>query len=103
MIRAALVVAWVIGLISLPVATVYYERDQVETEHKHFTVPPLMTLSDMTARSAMITGRLMECFGEAGAAQCRPVGVSQTEHPEVVVGPVTVCFDGACRLASEAK
>ena len=59
-----------------------------------------MSLSEMTARAAALTGRLMACFGEPGSAQCRPVELNQTDHPEVRVTPVAVCFAGMCSVVS---
>lgn len=63
--------------------------------------PPPMLVQEMTARAADITGRLMACFGVPGAAQCRPVELQQGGHPEIIVRPVVVCFDGSCHLTRE--
>lgn len=78
-------------------------REQAEHEVAAHLVcaSPSMSLSEMTARAAALTGRLMACFGEAGAAQCRPVEVSQTEHPEIRVAPVVACFAGQCQVVSQ--
>jgi len=64
--------------------------------------PSPLSLAAMTARATDLTGRLMACFGEPGAAQCRPVELVQTGHPEVIVRPVVVCIDGGCHLTPEA-
>lgn len=63
--------------------------------------PPPMLVQEMTARATDITGRLMACFGAPGAAQCRPVELQQSDHPEIIVRPVVVCFDGSCHLTRE--
>jgi hypothetical protein len=75
------------------------DRVTSTTQPAASTRPP-MSLEEMTARSANITGRLMSCFGAPGAAQCRPVELQQAGNPEIV-RPVVVCLDSACRLAPE--
>jgi len=59
-----------------------------------------MSISEATARSAWLAGRLMECFGEGGTYECRPVGISQFDQPYLIVHPVTACWDHQCHLVS---
>lgn len=58
-----------------------------------------MTAGQATARAARLTNRLMNCFGDDTGWQCRPAGISQTEHPERIVSPIVTCVDGSCQLS----
>lgn len=61
------------------------------------TITRTMSEGEMEARATELTGRMMLCFGDNTGRQCRPVGYSQTEHPDLIIGPLVVCYDGRCQ------
>lgn len=102
MIRAGIALAIVTVAISITFGVrelwVEYTRDLDRIAQ--FVPSQTMTNPEAVARAARLTGRLMECFGDLPGWQCRPIGRTQSEHPDEIIGPVVTCLDGTCMLSA---
>lgn len=61
----------------------------------------LMGHDEANMRATEAARHIMDCFGGGGGYwDCRPAGISQTEHPEIFVHPVVVCEGHACKVVA---